>query len=60
VNIGLGQTVTRDPMTREEKREVLASSAPKIIDEKRYYGPAVTDFADIKRRMNEQKCDGSA
>lgn len=39
--------------TDAERQEILANTAPKIVDEKKYYGPAVTDFSAIKKRMDE-------
>lgn len=42
---------------QSQKREILATTSPKIVDPKKYHGPAVTDFEAIARRMKE--LDGS-
>jgi hypothetical protein len=39
--------------TPAEKRKVLEETRPKIVDEKKYHGPAATDFEAIKKRMKE-------
>lgn len=39
--------------TADEKKQVLESTTPKIVDAKKYHGPAVTDFSTIKQRMKE-------
>ncbi len=41
--------------TKTEKAEVLENTAPKIVDERKYYGPAVVDFRGIKQQMKRRK-----
>lgn len=39
--------------TAEEKQAVLDETKPKIVDEKKYHGAAVTDFRAIRERMKQ-------
>lgn len=49
---GLDMSIKDDgPKTSDQKREVLESSKPKIVNPQKYHGPAVTDFRAIKDRM---------
>jgi hypothetical protein len=55
MNPGLG--AAERYLTPDEKREVLEQSAPKIVDERKYYGSAVTDFRSIKQNMKRLGID---
>lgn len=50
--IPMGMNMTA-PKTAEEKREVLENSTPKIVDERKFYGPSADDVNAIAKRRRE-------
>jgi hypothetical protein len=44
---------TPERQERSTRKRILEERSPKIVDEQKYYGPAVADFRAIKKRMKE-------
>ena len=55
VTCGKPHTYTRGmaATTQSEKRAILDACAPKIVDPKKYHGPAATDFVAIRKRLKQ-------